>query len=145
MKIAVGCDHRALKHKELAKRAAVAFGAEVVDLGTHSEESTDYPDFAFAVARAVASGEADKGILACSTGVGMSIAANKVRGVRAALVHNREVAALSRRHNDANVLCFGATVVPEAEVEGIVREWLSSEFEGGRHCARVCKIAESEA
>lgn len=144
MKIAVGSDHRAVKHKEIVKRVVAELGGESVDFGTDSEESADYPDYAFAVARAVASGEADKGVLMCGTGIGMSIAANKVRGVRAALACNPELAALSRRHNDANVLCFGGCVVPPGEVEAIVRAWLAADFEGGRHANRVRKIVESE-
>ena len=143
MKIAVGCDHRALKHKEVVKRVVEELGGEVVDYGTHSEETADYPDFALPVGRAVSSGEADKGVLMCGAGIGMSIAANKVRGVRAALIHNPELAEVSRRHNDANVLCMGGHL-PLDEVEGIVRAWFSAEFEGGRHARRVRKIMESE-
>ena len=145
MRVAVGCDHRAVEYKEIVKRLVREMGAEVVDFGTDGPESTDYPDYALPVARAVAEGEADRGILICSTGIGMSIAANKVKGVRAACVHDERTARLSRSHNDANVLCLGSTVVDEQDLENIVRAWLQEEFEGGRHARRVKKIMEAEA
>ena len=145
MKIALGGDHRAVRHKEIAKRVAAGLGAETVDLGTNSDEPADYPDFAVPVARAVASGECDRGVLICGTGIGMSMAANKVHGVRAAVVHDESTAALSRQHNDANVLCVGSSVVDEAGLERIIRTWLTTGFEGGRHARRVAKIMEVEA
>ena len=145
MKIAVGCDHRAIEYKEIVKRIVRERGDEVLDFGTDSSESADYPDYALPVARAVAEGEADRGVLVCSTGIGMSIAANKVKGVRAACVHDERTSRLSRRHNDANVLCLGATVVDEQDLENIVGVWLQEAFEGGRHERRVRKIMEAEA
>lgn len=144
MRVAVGCDHRAVAYKKIVKRVVREMGGEAVDFGAHSDESVDYPDYALAVARSVASGEADRGALICSTGIGMSIAANKVKGVRAAVVHDERTAELSRTHNDANVLCVGATVVDEDTLEKIVRVWLTAEFEGGRHARRVRKIMEAE-
>ena len=144
MKIALGGDHRAVAYKELAKRLVQELGHEAVDFGTDGEESADYPDFAFPVARAVASGEADRGILVCGTGIGMSMAANKVSGIRAAVVHDEETASLSRSHNDANVLCVGSATVDAETLERIVRTWFSTEFEGGRHARRVGKIMEGD-
>jgi len=141
VKVALGADHRGFALKEELKRWLTARGNGVIDFGPASADRVDYPDYAFKVAEAVARHRADRGILVCSTGIGMSIAANKVRGVRAALVQNVRLARLSREHNDANVLCLGADFVPAAEARRIVGVWLRTEFAGGRHARRVGKIA----
>ena len=120
-------------------------GHEVIDLGTHSEESVDYPDFAVKVAHAVTQGEADLGVLLCGTGLGMSIAANKVRGIRAVTCGDTFSARSSREHNDANMLCIGARVTGCGLALDIVKAWLEAEFKGGRHARRVQKIADIEA
>jgi RpiB/LacA/LacB family sugar-phosphate isomerase len=138
--LAIGADHAGFQLKESLKPLLARLGIEVIDVGTHSTESTDYPDYGRAVAEIVAEGEANAGILVCATGVGISIAANKVAGIRAAVVHNVEGAVLARQHNDANVLCLGARFVPPAEAARIVENFLSSEFEGGRHERRVLKL-----
>jgi RpiB/LacA/LacB family sugar-phosphate isomerase len=141
--IAVGSDHAGFALKQSLVAELTRRGAKVQDFGTHSTDSTDYPDYAQPVGRSVASGETDFGVLCCSTGIGMSIAANKVPGVRAALVVNEEVAALTREHNDANVLCLGAkTSTPEQAVR-ILEIFLNSKFEGGRHERRVHKLESS--
>lgn len=144
MKVAVASDHRGGAHKERALRAVQALGHEAIDMGAYGTEPVDYPDFALKVARAVASGEADRGVLVCGTGIGMSIVANKVKGIRAAVCHDLKTAELSRQHNDANVLCFGSSVVSEDAVEELVKRWLTTPFEGGRHARRVAKIAAAE-
>jgi ribose 5-phosphate isomerase B len=144
MKIAIGADHAGFRLKERLRNRLAERGHEVVDSGTSSEESADYPDFAEKVAGQVARGEADRGILVCSTGVGMSIAANKVRGIRAALAVNPEEVALVRSHNDANVLALGARYTAEPEAEAMVDVFLSTPFEGGRHARRIGKIAGIE-
>src|SRR5262245_57792934 len=144
MKIAVGSDHRGFE----AKRRIVAFlrqlGHEVMDLGTNGRDSVDYPDFAFEVAKAVGGSAADRGILLCGTGIGMCIAANKVAGVRAAPCHDSITAEMSRRHNDANVLCLSADLLGEDLMERMLRIWLETPFDGGRHARRVEKIARIE-
>jgi ribose 5-phosphate isomerase B len=142
VRIALGADHRGFTLKEDLKRWLAAHGHEVIDLGPENAGRVDYPDYAFKVARAVARRQADRGILTCSTGIGMSIAANKVRGVRAALVDSVRLARLSREHNDANVLCLGADFVPAAAARRIVGVWLKTEFAGGRHSRRVAKLAD---
>src|SRR5207302_1637820 len=120
-------------------------GQEVLDVRPQSADSVDYPDFAFQVAQAVREGRVDRGILICGTGIGMCIAANKVPGVRAAPCHDSITAEMSRRHNDANVLCLSADLLGEELIERMVRLWLETEFEGGRHARRVEKIARFEA
>jgi ribose 5-phosphate isomerase B len=140
MKIAVGADHAGLSLKQRLLERLRAQGHEVADFGTNSPESTDYPDYAAAVGRAVASGQADKGLLVCSSGVGMSIAANKIRGVRAALGANDDEVSYTRRHNDANVLALGAKYTPPEDAERMLDTFLNTEFEGGRHARRVEKI-----
>ena len=115
-------------------------GHEVLDLGTDSTDRVDYPDFGFAVARAVAGGEATAGVAVCGSGVGIAMAANKVAGIRAATVHDVESARLSKAHNDANVLCFGERVINPEVAEEALRAWLDEDFEGGRHDARVAKL-----
>ncbi len=145
MKIAIGSDHRGVA----ARRRLIGFlerqGHEITDCGSHDEEAVDYPDVAADVARRVAHGTADRGILLCCTGVGMAIAANKVPGVRAATCHDEVAAEMSRRHNDLNVLCLAAEMVGAEQQEKMTELWLSTPFEGGRHERRVSKIAELEA
>ena len=144
MKIALASDHAGFELKQVLRDRLRGAGHQVDDLGTHSSDSTDYPDYASAVARNVADGKAERGILVCSTGVGMSIAANKTAGVRAALgVHPEEVR-LTRAHNDANVLALGAMFTDAATAGQLVDIFLSTEFEGGRHARRIAKIAAME-
>ena len=145
MKIAVGSDHAGYRLKGEVAALIQEAGHEVSDLGTHSEESVDYPDFAVKVARAVTGGEADLGILVCGTGLGMAIAANKVKGIRAVTCGDTFSARASREHNDANVLCIGARVTGGGLALEIVKTWLESEFQGGRHARRVQKIADIES
>jgi ribose 5-phosphate isomerase B len=144
MKIAIGADHAGFSLKEGLREALAKKGLEVVDFGTASSESTDYPDYAEKVANAVASGEADRGILVCSTGVGMSIAANKVHGVRAALAYNTEEVGLTRAHNNANVLAFGAKYTSLEQAGEMVDVFLETPFDGGRHERRVNKMMSLE-
>ncbi len=139
-KVSIGSDHAGLEAKARVAAWLEAHGYQVLDRGTHDAQSVDYPDYARNVAKDVAGGAADRGVLVCGTGIGMSIAANKVKGVRASLCHDRFTAEMARRHNDANVLCLGARVlVPEAMQE-ILAIWMSTDFEGGRHEGRVRKI-----
>ena len=140
MRIAIGSDHAGYELKEIIKSHLADSGVEVDDLGTTSEASVDYPDYAAAVARRVASGMSERGILICGTGIGMAIAANKVHGIRAASVESLEAARLSRAHNDANVLTLGARITPADLALGIVRTFLDTPFDGGRHQHRVDKI-----
>ncbi len=141
-RIAIGADHAAFQVKAHIKEYLESAGYPVHDVGTWSEESVDYPDFAAAVAGRVAARESDFGILACGTGIGMSIAANKVSCVRAALAHDRTTARLAREHNDANVLALGARLISEAQALEIVQEFLAGEYAGGRHQARIDKISK---
>ncbi len=141
MKIALGADHRGFALKEELNRWLSEHGHVVIDFGPASADRVDYPDYAFKVADAVARHKAERGILMCSTGIGMSIAANKVPGVRAALADSVRLARLSREHNDANVLCLGADIVSAADARRIVGAWLKTEFAGGRHARRLAKIA----
>ncbi len=140
MKIAFGSDHGGFKLKGDLLSFAQKQGYEVLDFGTFSEQRVDYPDYARIVGCSVTSGETDFGVLICRSGEGMTIAANKIRGIRAALGWNRAVAELSRRHNNANVLCFGADFVTPEDAEEIFLAWLSTPFEGGRHQRRVEKM-----
>ena len=144
-KIAIGSDHAGYEGKELARQFLASEGFEVRDLGTGGAESVDYPDFGAAVGRAVASGEAERGVLMCGSGIGISIAANKVPGVRAALCWNEETARLARQHNDANVLCIGARLVEPELAARMIRAFLETDFAGGRHTRRVEKIMELDA
>lgn len=144
MRLAIGSDFVGYALKEGLKSFLAQRGIEVVDYGTDSEEPCDYPIFARRVAEAVARGECDRGILVCGTGIGMSIAANKVRGVRCALCHDIFTARLARQHNDANILALGARVVSLPHAEQIVAAWLDEEYEGGRHDPRLQMIAEME-
>ena len=144
MKIAVGCDHVGFEYKNEIISHLIEKGIEVIDFGTNNTERTDYPIYGEAVARAVAGGNCDKGILICGTGVGISLAANKVKGIRAVVCSEPYSALLSRQHNDTNVLAIGARVVGISLVFMIVDSWLSGEFEGGRHLNRVKMIGEIE-
>jgi ribose 5-phosphate isomerase B len=144
MKIALGNDHRGVPVKQRVIALLKELGHDVVDLGTNSPASVDYPDYAVAVGEAVAHGKADRGILICGTGHGMCIAANKVAGIRATNCRDVIDAELSRRHNNANVLCLSADLVGEEMSEKIIRAWLTTEFEGGRHARRTEKITAYE-
>jgi len=141
MTIALGADHRGFALKEKLKRYLAAAGHRVLDQGAFSPERSDYPDYAFAVGRAVQAGRARRGVLICATGIGMCIAANRFPKVRAALVSSVRLARLSREHNDANVLCFGADVVSWPQARRIVRVWLATAFAGGRHRRRRDRLA----
>ncbi len=141
-RIAIGADHAGYHAKENVKRYLEQSGYAVDDVGTWSEESVDYPDLARAVAERVAAGQDELGILACATGIGMSIAANKVPGIRAALAHDSMTARLAREHNDANVLTIGGRVVNDAQAIEIVQDFLNAKFAGGRHQRRIDEIAE---
>lgn len=142
-KIPIGADHAGFAMKEVLAAELRRLGYEVEDVGTHSDASTDYADYAHPVAREVETGEAKRGVLLCGTGLGMSYAANRHHGVRAAVVWSPEVAALSRQHNDANVLVVPARCMDEETAKTILRTWLDTPFEGGRHERRIAKIEES--
>ena len=144
MKIAIGADHAGYALKDLVRDALRQAGHEVIDVGTNSADSTDYPDYAVAVAEGVVSGAAERGILVCSTGVGMSIAANKIDGIRAALAFNVDEVRLARAHNDANIITIGARYTDPEAANEMVRIFLETPFEGGRHARRVGKIADLE-
>jgi len=144
VKIAVASDHAGYRLKEYIKEFLKREGYQVLDLGTNSPESVDYPDYAAKLAELVSKSRVDRGILICGTGIGMSIVANKFPGVRAALCWSEETAALSRRHNNANVLCLGGRVLKPEEAVRILKVWLSTEFEGGRHLRRIEKIRKIE-
>ena len=141
-RIALGADHAGFHVKETIKKFLEASGYAVDDLGTWSEESVDYPDYARAVAERVAVGEDQMGILACGTGIGMAITANKVPGIRAGVAHDAMTARLAREHNDANVLTLGGRVVDDAQAIEIVRDFLEAQFAGGRHQRRIDEITE---
>ena len=146
MRIAVGSDHAGFDLKTALAEHVAGAGHQVSDLGTGSPDvSVDYPEFGLAVGRAVAEGRADRGICVCGTGIGISIAANKVDGVRAALVHDVTTAGLARRHNDANVICLGGRTTGVAEAIDAVDTFFSTDFEGGRHVHRLAEITEYEA
>jgi len=140
MRIALGCDHRGFKLKQTIMEFLQKSGYSYHDFGCYNTESVDYPDFAQEVANAVASGKFDHGILICSTGIGMSIVANKIRGIRAALCHDTFTAKRARLHNDANVLCLAGQDIEDDEALEIVKTYLSTSFEGGRHIPRLNKI-----
>jgi ribose 5-phosphate isomerase B len=140
MKIALGTDHAGFRLKEKVKQLLESLGHEVKDFGTFSEEPVDYPKWIPPAAEAAVSGECDRAIVFGGSGNGEAMAANKVHGARCALCWNEEVAALSRRHNDANVLSLGERVIPEETALNVVRVWLTTEFEGGRHAARIEKL-----
>jgi ribose 5-phosphate isomerase B len=144
MRIAIGADHAGFELKELIKQTLDELRIAYRDVGTDSDDSVDYPDFAAKVARGVASGEFDRGVLVCGTGIGMALAANKIPGVRAAPVMDLETARLAREHNNANVLALGARVTPPERALDIVRLFLKTEFEGGRHERRLSKVTALE-
>jgi ribose 5-phosphate isomerase B len=144
MKIAIGSDHRGYETKEQIKAIVTQLGHEYIDFGTGNNNPVDYPDHAYLAAMAVSKKEADRAILACGTGIGMSITANKIRGIRAALCHDELSAQISRHHNDANVLCVSGDLIGEVLLRKIVEVWLDTEFSGGRHQRRVNKITAIE-
>ena len=144
MKIVIGADHAGFEDKEKIKRQLDELGVDYEDVGTNSTESVDYPIYAKKVAEKVANGEAERGILVCGSGNGMQIAANKVRGVRAALAWNEETARLARQHNDANVLSVPARMISPEEADKVVKAFLEADFEGGRHARRVDEINDME-
>ena len=144
MKIAIGCDHGALALKESVKKVLAELGMEIDDVGTYTEDSVDYPDVAEQVCGKVVSGEAERGIVLCGTGIGISIAANKIKGIRCALCGDVFSARMARAHNDANVLALGGRVLGPGLAGEIVRAFFTQEFEGGRHERRVGKIMALE-
>mgnify|MGYP000854977882 FL=1 len=142
MKIAIGCDHAGYPLKVAVEDKLLKKGYGVMDVGTESTESVDYPIYGKSVGRAVASGLADRGIVICGSGIGISIAANKVKGVRCALCTSVEMAEMSRRHNDANVLAMGARMIEQDLAFEIVDKWLTTDFEGGKHLRRINMLDE---
>jgi ribose 5-phosphate isomerase B len=140
MKIALGTDHAGYRYKEKVKGLLISLGHEVADFGTNSEDPVDYPKFIRPAAEAVARGECDRGIVFGGSGNGEAMAANKVRGIRCALCWNEETARLSRQHNDANVLSLGERVISEEMALAIVKVWLTTDFDGGRHAQRIAQL-----
>lgn len=145
MKVALAADHGGFRLKDEIKKLLESMNIEVEDFGCNCEDSVDYPDYALPVAEKVAAGEFDRGILVCGTGIGMSIAANKVKGIRCALVHDTFSAKATREHNDTNVLAMGERVIGPGLALDVVKIWLETEFTGGRHARRVEKVMEIEA
>ena len=137
MKVAIGCDHGGLDLKDTVKSVLIELGHEIDDQGYNSSESVDYPNFANAVSSLVKDGKCERGILICGTGIGMSMAANRIPGIRAALCHEMFSARMSREHNDANILCIGARVIGQGLAAEIVRTWMTTDFAGGRHQRRI--------
>lgn len=144
MRISVGSDHRGVKVKSRLAELLVQLGHEVLDEGTETEHSIDYPDIAIIVAGKVSRGEVDRGILVCGTGIGMSITANKFPGVRAATCNDAVTAEISRRHNDVNVLCLAGDLLGQRNIDRLIEIWLNTQFEGGRHARRLEKIKKLE-
>ena len=144
MKISLGADHRGFKYKAQIIKLLNQQGIETEDFGCYSEDSSDYPDFGFKAAEAVAKNQADKAIIICGSGNGMMMAANKVKGIRAGIAMSAEMARLARAHNDANVLVLSEMFTPADEIENIVKIFLDTEFEGGRHARRIGKISDYE-
>jgi len=144
VKVALGCDHGGISVKNAVRDWCRARGYAISDFGTDSPDSVDYPDYAGLVGGAVASGDADRGVLVCTNGVGMCMAANKVHGVRAALVRIPENAVRSRAHNDANVLCLAGQIDSPPDLPALLAAWFDTPFEGGRHARRVAKIMDLE-
>jgi len=144
MRIAIGSDHRGVAARRRLAGLLDRLGNEVIDCGSDGDQAVDYPDIAADVSRRVSDGRVDRGILICCTGVGMAIAANKLPGVRAATCHDEVTAEMSRRHNDLNVLCLSAELIGPEVQDKIIRTWLTTPFEGGRHARRVAKIAALE-
>ena len=142
MKIVIGCDHAGFPLKEEVKQKLIDAGHEVIDVGTHSSDSVDYPIYGKAVGRAVADGEAERGIVICGSGIGISIACNKVKGVRYALCTSVEMAEMCRRHNNANVIAMGARMISKELAFAMVDKWLETEFEGGKHLRRINMLDE---
>lgn len=142
--IAIACDHAGFELKSILVDELKTLGHSVLDLGTNNGESVDYPDFAYALARAINAGKAEKGVLVCGSGIGISIAANRHMNIRAALVHDALGAKMCRLHNDANVICFGGRMIgPEVALD-CLRTFLKTEFEGGRHARRVDKLSKPD-
>ena len=137
MKVAIGCDHGGLDLKDTVKSVLIELGHEIDDQGCNSSESVDYPNFANAVSSLVKDGKCERGILICGTGIGMSMVANRIPGIRAALCHEMFSARMSREHNDANILCLGARVIGQGLAAEIVRTWMTTDFAGGRHQRRI--------
>ena len=144
MKVAIGCDHGALALKESVKKVLAELGTEIDDIGTYTEDSVDYPDIAEKVCEKVISGEADRGVVLCGTGIGISMAANKIKGIRCALCGEAYSARMARAHNDANVLALGGRVLGPELAGDVVRTFFTQEFEGGRRARRVGKIMALE-
>ena len=142
MKIVVGSDHAAYELKEAIKEKLIGEGHEVIDVGCDSSESVDYPKYGHAVGRAVTSGEAERGIAVCGSGIGISIACNKVPGIRAALCTSVEMAEMCRRHNNANVVCMGARMISQELAFDIIDKWMTTDFEGGKHLRRINEIED---
>ena len=142
MKIAIGSDHAAYELKEAIKEKMIGEGHEIIDMGCDSTESVDYPKYGHAVGRAVASGEAERGIAVCGSGIGISIACNKVPGIRAALCTSVEMAEMCRRHNNANVVCMGARMISQELAFDIIDKWMTTDFEGGKHLRRINEIED---
>ena len=137
MKIVIGCDHAAYELKEEVKQKLLDEGHEIIDVGTDSTASVDYPIYGHAVGRAVANGDAERGIAICGSGIGISIACNKVPGIRAALCTSVEMAEMCRRHNNANVICMGARMISKELAFEMIDTWMTTEFEGGKHERRI--------
>ncbi len=144
MKIAIGCDHGGIVLKDAVLEVLNEKGIEFEDLGCYTTDSVDYPDYALKVAEEVSQGKADLGIILCGTGIGISIAANKVKGIRAAVAHDLFTAEMCKRHNNANILAMGGRVISPELAKQMVKIWLESDFEGGRHLNRVNKITAIE-
>lgn len=144
MKVALGCDHGGIVLKDSVKETLLKHGCEIVDFGTDSSESVDYPLYAEKVAKAVANKECELGVLLCGTGIGMAIAANKVKGIRAAVVSDLFSAKATREHNNANVLCMGGRVVSAEFASMLLTAWLEAEYQGGRHQRRIDQITQIE-
>lgn len=144
MKVAVGCDHGGFVLKDAVISTLEELGAQVVDMGTYSTESVDYPVYGKKVADAVANGECDLGVVMCGTGIGISIAANKVKGIRAAVVTDEFMAEMTRRHNNANIIALGGRVIIPEKAKSLVKAWYTAEFEGGRHQKRIDMITQIE-
>ena len=142
MKIVIGSDHAAYELKEAIKEKLISEGHEVIDVGCDSTESVDYPKYGHAVGRTVASGEAERGIAVCGSGIGISIACNKVPGIRAALCTSVEMAEMCRRHNNANVVCMGARMISQELAFDIIDKWMTTDFEGGKHLRRINEIED---
>lgn len=144
MKVAVGCDHGGFVLKDAVISTLEELGAQVVDMGTYSTESVDYPVYGKKVADAVANDECDLGVVMCGTGIGISIAANKVKGIRAAVVTDEFMAEMTRRHNNANIIALGGRVITPEKAKSLVKAWYTAEFEGGRHQKRIDMITQIE-